>query len=202
MQERLSRAIEFTRSQEGTLLFLICALVAQTPHSATVFHRVATSESWWLWAWFHAYFFAIALEFAVLVFVVRGKARLSWAFASFGVLMNLVYSYDVAYWSLAWREALPVVAGALISSIILPLAIACYSHEVGESQPEKPTAQPETTEWKPDAATRGQQLLDEGMEKPEIAKQLRSEGYTGNQIATALSVNKSTVSRYLNGVQP
>lgn len=158
----MNRIYDFLRSDKAILLFLVLALVAQVPHAADVFHRIipygpavcdaqsgAPSRDCLL-EWGHAYAYAIALESAILVFVMRGKMKLSWGFAFVSVLVNVGY-----YWSDAWVwDALTsaVVADMLraaLVSLALPGAIAFYSHEVGgkHEAPPMPTEPP--IEWVP-----------------------------------------------------
>jgi hypothetical protein len=115
---------------------LLAALGAQVPHAAGLFHRLAPAASgyWELAGWGHALLYAIAVEGAVYYFVLEGKKKYSWGFAFAGVLTNLLY-----YWQEGNMSALYIGRGALIS-IILPFAIALYSHADAED------AQGETTE--------------------------------------------------------
>lgn len=118
---------QFLHSQAAVLLLLALALLAQTPHTASVFHRLANPTSDTIWhisaGWMHAAFYAVALEFATLLFVVRGNTRLSWTFAAVSVLANAAYY---------WRDEMSVsyMASALLISLALPACIAFYSHGV------------------------------------------------------------------------
>lgn len=136
MKQRLGNAIDFLRSDEAILVVLFLALAAQLPHTAVVFHRVATAYvAWtvsvWGWTanagavvdWMHAFVAAISIEFAVLLFVVRGKVLLSWVFAASSVAMNAIY-----YWNGSWTET--NFYGSVLWSAIIPVAIAFYSHEL------------------------------------------------------------------------
>ena len=125
----MKRINTFLHSQAAVLLLLALALLAQTPHTASVFHRLAGGTNDTLWqlsaSWLHAAFYAVALEFATLLFVVRGNTRLSWTFAAVSVLANAAYY---------WRDAMPVsyMASALLISLALPACIAFYSHGVAD----------------------------------------------------------------------
>ena len=134
--ESLNSAIAFVKTPAATLLFLVAALLAQTPHSATVFHRVSTSPDLVLISWVHAYAFAISVEAAVLMFVIRREVSRAWMFAGFSFAINIVY-----YWQSEWIANLgassPNMAGALLSSVMLPLAIALYSHSVSDESTVK-----------------------------------------------------------------
>ncbi|GIV82683.1 MAG: hypothetical protein KatS3mg051_2037 [Anaerolineae bacterium] len=115
----------FLRSEAATLVLLALALIAQAPHAATVFHRLAPPAVGFgaVLSWIHASSYAIALELATLVFVVRGQKRLSWLFAGVSVMVNVAYY---------WRPDIPPVdlARAMLIAIALPAAIATYSHDV------------------------------------------------------------------------
>lgn len=130
MKHFLSTSIDFLREREGLFLVLVGALFVQAPHSAEVFHRISTSLAWW-WplGWLHSAGFALVLELAVLLFVVRGRKELSWCFAGISVLMNIFYYYTPAWWISPGTTAAAMVM-CIVTSIALPLAIAFYSHEV------------------------------------------------------------------------
>lgn len=123
----MKRINAFLQGEASVLLLLLLALLAQTPHTAAVFHRLADVPG--LLAWVHAGFYAIALEFATLLFVVRGSRSLAWLFAVVSVLANAAY-----YWQ-ADMAAVDMARAALIS-LALPACIAFYSHDIAQSQGE------------------------------------------------------------------
>ena len=140
-QATLKGIIDFLRSREAILVVLVMALMAQLPHTAVVFHRLSTTASLWIIPgtplnvgagvdWMHAYVAAISIELAVLMFVVRGKILLSWLFAACSIAMNMIY-----YWQpqAGWLQSVPFW-GALLWAAILPVAIAFYSHEIGNGK--------------------------------------------------------------------
>lgn len=143
----MKRINTFLHSQAAVLLLLALALLAQTPHTASVFHRLAGGTNDTLWqlsaSWLHAAFYAVALEFATLLFVVRGNTRLSWTFAAVSVLANAAYY---------WRDDMSVsyMASALLISLALPACIAFYSHGVADVDKTPDKAQDKT----PDKAQR------------------------------------------------
>lgn len=116
----MKRINQFLHSEASILLVLALALLAQTPHTASVFHRLAAGELPFGISWVHAAFYAIALEFATLLFVVHGKRGLSWLFAGVSVLANVAY-----YWQS--DMTIPYMASALLISLALPACIAFYS---------------------------------------------------------------------------
>lgn len=138
-----SGAIKFLRSPLATLIVLCSALLAQLPHAADVFRMIVAGNGWP--AILHGFTYALALELAVLLFVVQHRNVESYIFAAVSILVNLSYYYlhGVALLSVA---ALP----AWLVSIALPAAIAQYSHlivaatEQGETQPATPDVSPAT----------------------------------------------------------
>jgi len=115
----------FLHSEAALLVLLGLALISQVPHTATVFHRISqtTTGAVDIAAWIHAGFYAVALEFATLIFVVRGQTKLAWTFAVVSVLVNMAYY--------ATHIIAPVdIAAALLVSFALPFVIATYSHNV------------------------------------------------------------------------
>lgn len=123
------------RSQYAVLAVLVVALIAQMPHAQHVFYLRGHDNGWA--SWLQSWGFAIALEVAVLVFVVRGNVRASWGFATFSVAINLVYYAQATKG--AWYMSVP----DWLLSVGLPLAIALYSHELSEVHATTTAAQGE-----------------------------------------------------------
>ena len=118
---RGDRIIIALRTPAATLIVLIAALLAQLPHAADVFRLVVHGDG--LLHVLHGYSYAVALELAVLLFVVQRRNAESYAFALVSVCVNLAYYalHGVQLFSVA---ALP----AWLISVALPAAIARYSH--------------------------------------------------------------------------
>lgn len=116
--------IQVLRKSYVALAVLSLALIAQIPHAAYVFDNIASDTSTWTVL---GYSYAIALELAVLMFVVHGKQAESYGFALASVLVNLSYyaMHDVQLFSL---QAFP----AWLIAVMLPVAIARYSHVIAE----------------------------------------------------------------------
>jgi len=136
-------------SAAGALLFI--ALLAQAPHAATVFIRIAPQdvqwEVWWL-AVLGGVVYAIALESATAYFVWRNK--MTWAiwFALFSIMHNVAYYMPGAWtFNIAGAElSLRYIVSALLISASLPIAIAAFSHvHVEEGKEDKSHATPATT---------------------------------------------------------
>ncbi|GIV51016.1 MAG: hypothetical protein KatS3mg038_1537 [Candidatus Kapaibacterium sp.] len=144
--------IQHLRSPNAALIVLIAALVAQLPHAADVFRMLIGGEGW-LYT-LHSYSYAIALELAVLLFVVQHRNTESVVFAIVSVLVNLAYysmhnvalfRHDVApQWLNDVVRALP----AWLISIALPAAIARYSHLIADAAKNSKTEQKSETENK------------------------------------------------------
>ena len=213
------RAIAWLRTPIATLIVLVAALLAQLPHAADVFRLVVHGDG--IWQVLHSYSYAIALELAVLLFVVQRRNVESYLFAGVSVCVNLAY-YALHGVNLFTVAALP----AWLISIALPAAIARYSHLIVDAAhvaPE-PVAQVETatpkrnkrTEVQQDAQPEPVATVDATEDAtPTIdaraqALQMASEGMNASQIAKALDANYSTVRSWLkraqvqhgNGVQP
>jgi len=133
--------IAWLRTPAATLIVLCAALASQVPHAADVFRLIVQGEGWP--AVLHGYAYAIALELAVLLFVVQKRDLESYLFAAVSILVNLSY-YSLHGVHLFTIAALP----AWLVSIALPSAIARYSHllvdEPHTDKQEKP-AKPEKT---------------------------------------------------------
>ena len=132
------------RTPVATLVVLVAALLAQLPHAADVFRLVVHGDGWMQVA--HSYSYAIALELAVLLFVVQRRNIESYLFAAVSICVNLAY-YSLHGVNLFSVAALP----AWLISIALPAAIARYSHlivDAGIAQDDdaEPTADDETAQ--------------------------------------------------------
>lgn len=125
--------IKILKSSNAVIVVLVLALLAQMPHAQYVFYARSREQD--LFGLLVTSVGAVALEIAVLVFAVRGNVRVSWGFAVFSTCINLVYYYDTL--SSLWTPA------NWLLSIGLPVAIALYSHEVIEQQPDEATLQSE-----------------------------------------------------------
>lgn len=142
--------IEVLKTQSAILAVLALALVAQMPHAASVFNMIVSGDHSELnmLSRLHGYSYAIALELAVLLFVVQNRQIESYGFAVVSVLVNLSYYYLNGV-NLFNASALP----AYLVSIALPTAIALYSHSIvehketgkGSNSAELKNAQPSIT---------------------------------------------------------
>lgn len=204
------RAIAWLRTPIATLIVLVAALLAQLPHAADVFRLVVHGDG--IWQVLHSYSYAIALELAVLLFVVQRRNVESYLFAGVSVCVNLAY-YALHGVNLFTVAALP----AWLISIALPAAIARYSHLIVDAAhvaPE-PVAQVEPatpkrnkrSEVQQDAQPEPVATVDATEDAtPTIdaraqALQMAQEGMSATQIARALAVKASTVRSWLRRAQ-
>lgn len=209
-----NRILDALKSPNATLGVLGLALIAQMPHAADVFRLIVHGSD--LPATLHSYTFAIALELAVLLFVVQNRSAESYGFAGVSIAMNLSY-YHLHNVHLFNVAALP----ALLVSVALPVAIARYSHAVAVAPVHTEPVQDEQTasltvimqpENKPDAQRNDIILHDDRlMDMQSRIADLQSEGFdakwiathefadiAGTQLADLLNVNASTISRWRN----
>lgn len=93
------------KSEIATLAVLVAALAAQMPHAARLFASLASGDGA-----IHSWLYAVALETAVLVFVVRGRRNVSYMFAAVSVAVNLSY-YAIAGGRVVESASVPGLAG-------------------------------------------------------------------------------------------
>lgn len=219
----MNRILDALRTPVAMLLALVLALVAQLEHTAQVFMQVVDAHG--IYAQVHAYAFAVAVETAVLLFVLAGHRRISYGFAIATALTNL------SYYAMQGVDLLSVQgAPAWLMSLLLPAAIVGYSHTIADApQQEKPT-KPATTNIQPVKPAKAPVALPAGTlghssetppdaapaetgdlpatpaEQPQDvpthdtrtqALQLRDEGYTAAEIARMTGAKYSTVQSWL-----
>ena len=196
MTERINA---FLRSEAALLTLLAMALISQTPHTAVLFHRLSPAVDGIAntATWLHAVAYAIALEFATLVFVVRGQRKLAWLFAGVSIAVNLLY-YAVG-------TITPIyVLSALMVSIALPSSIAFYSHSVAEHAGNKAEAKRTVTKPVKDVTPAPVQVDDAPAQdvtpapvnKSELA---RKHGVTRQTIGRWIKAGKIEVQPHMNG---
>ena len=136
-------------------VLLFTALLAQAPHAAAVFIRIAPHDAQWeiVTSFIGAWVYAIALEGATAYFVWRSKLRWAIAFALFSIAHNIAYYMPGAWTFDVFGATLTVryVFSALLISMSLPIAIAAFSHVQAETPHSAATPQP--IALPPDAAT-------------------------------------------------
>lgn len=208
-----ARAILFLRSPIATLAVLVTALVAQLPHAADVFRLAVAGTG--LGATLHSYSYAIALELAVLLFVVQRRNIESYVFAVASICINLAY-YALHEVDLLSASSAP----AWLISVALPVAIARYSHLIVDAAheaahepvaaPAAPTAEPVVHD-EPVQRTRARVQPVQVAEPVDVAPptidvrthalQMHAEGMSVAQIVDALGANPSTVRSWVRRAQ-
>ena len=106
--------------RSAMVIFLAVSLYAQLDHTAYVVEHLARKSA----SGAHAYALAVAVEFSVLLFVLAGHRRISWAFAAATFLTNLSF-----YWIQLdgnWQSAEGLMA--VLMALLLPGVIIGYSH--------------------------------------------------------------------------
>ena len=202
----MQRVNEFLRSEASTVLLLALALLAQTPHTASVFHRLAPDATGLAvqLSWLHASAYAVALEFATLIFVVRAQRALAWTFALVSVGVNVAY-----YWR-ADMQLHEMLAAALVS-VALPSAIAFYSHDVARrathENPQRASARKRTAKrarTQADARTKPQvqaQPDATAQRRAAVQRALAAGALDRAQLAQEFGVHPATISRDVAAVR-
>lgn len=208
-----ARAIAFLRTPVATLAVLVTALVAQLPHAADVFRLAVAGHG--LGATLHSYSYAVALELAVLLFVVQRRNVESYIFAVASICINLAY-YALHGVNLASVAAAP----AWLISVALPVAIARYSHLIVDAAHEK-IAQPVAPSVAQPVAPSIEQIVHAepvqrarvqvhaepaqsdipAMDVKSHALQMHAEGFSVAQIVQQLGANASTVRSWVRRAQ-
>ena len=208
-----ARAILFLRSPIATLAVLVTALVAQLPHAADVFRLAVAGTG--LGATLHSYSYAIALELAVLLFVVQRRNIESYVFAVASICINLAY-YALHEVDLLSASSAP----AWLISVALPVAIARYSHLIVDAAHEathEPVAAPAAPLAEPVAHDEPVQRTRARVQPVQVAEpvdvapptidvrthalQMHAEGMSVAQISQALNANPSTVRSWVRRAQ-
>lgn len=206
-------ALNTLRSANAILVVLSLALIAQTPHAADVFRIIGHSDGWW--AHIHSYSFAVALELAVLLFVVQNRHIESYGFAAVSIAMNLSYYY------LTGNALFSVAAFPdWLVSIALPVAIARYSHAVADAAPmdadeqfprrvTKTTLHVERTDEHPVALIQPAQIehqtvvglttLTDEQKREHVLELVRSgEQLNKSELAKALGIGRTTLYNWIS----
>ena len=212
-------------------ILLFSALLAQAPHAAWVFLRIAPHDDApglsvaIALAVLGAVVYAIALEGATAYFVWHNAGRIAVAFAVFSFLHNVAYYMPVEWGVDAWGAWLTVrfILSMLLISASLPIAIAAFSHVQASRANAKPTAiavqipvqthtpkllQPEIEPFAVQTAVAVVAKPDSATRRSAILAHLGN-GWNGSRpakdiiasIATEFGANSSTVYRDLQALQ-
>lgn len=119
----MKKLLEYIRGIHGIALASFLSLFVMIFHSAWVYEALTHYTDWKWLSLLQAGAFAIAVDMAVLIFVLRGRKRLSMVFSILQIGMNLMYYYSHVESGFEWFTAMFI-------SVVLPLAIAAFSHEI------------------------------------------------------------------------
>lgn len=130
----MKKLLEYIRGIHGIAIASFLSLFVMIFHSAWVYEALTHYTDWKWLSLLQAGAFAIAVDMAVLIFVLRGRKRLSMVFSILQIGMNLMYYYSHVESGFEWFTAMFI-------SVVLPLAIAAFSHEIAtdrlDSEEEK-----------------------------------------------------------------
>lgn len=201
----------------GVLLF--AALLAQAPHAAWVFLRVAPHDAGWeiAIALVGAVVYAIALEGATAYFVWQDARRIAAAFAVFSFLHNVAYYMPELWGFELWGATLTArfILSMLLISASLPIAIAAFSHVQAERRNVQETAKPvqEIAEPVRETAKPVREIAEPAKPTPQLRRAAivahLSNGWNGakpaaeivDAIVEEFATNPSTVYRDLQSLQ-
>jgi hypothetical protein len=137
----VKKLLEYIRGIHGIAIASFLSLFVMIFHSAWVYEALTHYTDWKWLSLLQAGAFAIAVDMAVLIFVLRGRKRLSMVFSILQIGMNLMYYYSHVESGFEWFTAMFI-------SVVLPLAIAAFSHEIAtdrlDSEEEKRDSQLDT----------------------------------------------------------
>lgn len=149
-----------TRHITAPAALLFTGLLAQAPHAAAVFIRIAPHDAQWevVTSFVGGWVYAIALESATAYFVWRSKRNWAFTFAAFSIAHNVAYYMPVAWEFDVYGATLSLryVFSAILISMSLPIAIAAFSHvqaETPHAAPDAPRANDTTSRAAPAADT-------------------------------------------------
>ena len=124
----MKRVIEFLKSETLVFLTLIFVLVAQIIHTMYIFEKIRVADLSFSIAgnrittlnWAHALIFAVAIESAILMFILNGKRLPSKIYAVASFATNILY-YGT------WKLAIPELIATIIASAMLAGSIWFFS---------------------------------------------------------------------------
>jgi hypothetical protein len=124
----MKKIIDFLKSETLVFLTLVFVLVAQIIHTMYIFEKIRVADmsftvgEWRITAlnWTHALIFAVAIESAILMFILNGKRLPSKIYAVASFATNVLY-YGT------WKLAIPEMAATIIASSMLAGSIWFFS---------------------------------------------------------------------------
>jgi hypothetical protein len=124
----MKKIIDFLKSETFVFLTLVCVLIAQIVHTMYIFERIRVVDlsfhvgDWHITVlnWTHALIFAVAIEAAILMFILNGKRLPSKIYAIGSFATNILY-YGT------WSLAIPELVATIIASGMLAGSIWFFS---------------------------------------------------------------------------
>jgi hypothetical protein len=124
----MKKIIDFLKSETLVFLTLVFVLVAQIIHTMYIFERIRVADmsftlgEWKITAfnWTHALIFAVAIESAILMFILNGKRLPSKIYAVASFATNVLY-YGT------WKLNIPDMLATIIASSMLAGSIWFFS---------------------------------------------------------------------------
>jgi hypothetical protein len=137
INKKIEELINFVRSDNGVALFTLFALSVMIYHTGVAFY-VESGKAGYI-SGFFASLFALSIDAAILVFVLRGN-QMAHVFSVFQIVMNLIHFGEIQ--NTNWYA---VSFGAWFISFSLPVIISSYSHEVKKGKKEQAEKDKETS---------------------------------------------------------
>jgi hypothetical protein len=124
----MKKIIDFLKSETFVFLTLVCVLVAQIIHTMYIFEQIRVVDLGFhlfdrdivILNWTHALIFAVAIEAAILMFILNGKRLPSKIYAVGSFATNILY-YGT------WSLAIPQLIATIIASAMLAGSIWFFS---------------------------------------------------------------------------
>ncbi|HEY9005183.1 hypothetical protein [Ohtaekwangia sp.] len=129
----MKRAIDFLRSEVFIFLTLLLVITSQIIHTMYLFETVRVFDLSFEIAsykitvanWVHAFIFALAIESAILMFILNGKPTPSKIYAVASFATNLLY-YKV------WMMPIPTICTSILISSMMAGSIWFFSDLLAE----------------------------------------------------------------------
>lgn len=124
----MNKFLTFLKSNRAVVLAAIASLVTQLWHSVNAFVKLEVDGHPDYWNYVFGVLFAVSTSFAILLFTVRGRARLAYFFLAVEVFINVIH-YDIMNLPLG-----PIMASTAFMCFIVPVTIAVYSREINTEE--------------------------------------------------------------------
>lgn len=124
----MKRIVNFLKSETLVFLTLVCVFLAQIVHTMYIFEHIRLVDLSFNIAgydtgilnWAHALIFAVAIEAAILMFIMNGKVLPSKIYAVASFATNILY-YGT------WKLEIPEIVATIIASGMLAGSIWFFS---------------------------------------------------------------------------